>query len=48
LLGLPVDAADDDLLVVEVDRLEVSEDLVLASPGPGQWPRRFTSRWNKH
>lgn len=36
LLGLPVDAADDELLVFEVDRSEVSDDLVLASPGPGQ------------
>jgi hypothetical protein len=36
LLGLPVDPASDELLVFEVDRSEVPDDLVLASPGPGQ------------
>ena len=36
LLSLPVDAANDDLLVFEVDRGEVPDDLVLASPEPGQ------------
>lgn len=36
LLGLPVEAGSEDVLVVEVDRGEVSEDLVLASPEPGE------------
>jgi hypothetical protein len=36
LLGMPVDPASDELLVFEVDRSEVPEDLVLASPEPGQ------------
>lgn len=36
LLGLPVDAAGEELLVVEVDPSEISDDLVLASPDPGQ------------
>ena len=36
LLGLPVDTVGDELLVFEVDRSEVSDDLVLASPEPGQ------------
>ncbi|MGD0700930.1 MAG: CU044_2847 family protein [Trebonia sp.] len=36
LLGLPVDTAGDEFLVFEVDRSEVSDDLVLASPEPGQ------------
>jgi hypothetical protein len=36
LLGLPVDAANDEVLIFEVDRSEVSDDLVLASPEPGQ------------
>jgi len=36
LLGLPVGAGSDDVLVVEVDRGEVSGDLVLASPEPGE------------
>jgi hypothetical protein len=35
LLGLPVDPASDELLVFEVDRNEVPDDLVLASPEPG-------------
>jgi Trypsin-co-occurring domain 1 len=34
LLGMPVEAGSEELLVVEVDRGEVSDDLVLASePG---------------
>jgi Trypsin-co-occurring domain 1 len=36
LLGLPVEADSEDVLVVEVDRNEVSDDLVLASPDPGK------------
>jgi hypothetical protein len=36
LLGLRVDPASDELLVFEVDRNEVPDDLVLASPEPGQ------------
>jgi hypothetical protein len=36
LLGLPVDTAGDEVLVFEVDHSEVSDDLVLASPKPGQ------------
>jgi hypothetical protein len=36
LLGVPVEADSDDILVVEVDRDEVSDDLVLASPEPGK------------
>jgi hypothetical protein len=36
LLGLPVDATGEEVLVFEVDRSEVSDDLVLASPEPGQ------------
>jgi hypothetical protein len=36
LLGLPVDANSDDVLVFEVERGEVSDDLVLASTEPGQ------------
>lgn len=36
LLGLPVEADSDDVLVFEVDRGEVSDDLVLASPEPGK------------
>lgn len=36
LLGLPVEAGSEDVLVVEVDRAEVSEGLVLASPEPGE------------
>lgn len=35
LLGLPVNTVSDELLVFEVDRNEVSDDLVLASPEPG-------------
>jgi hypothetical protein len=35
LLGLPVDRDSGDVLVFEVDRGEVSEDLVLASNDPG-------------
>jgi hypothetical protein len=34
LLGLPVEADSADVLVVEVNRSEVSEDLVLASTDP--------------
>jgi Trypsin-co-occurring domain 1 len=34
LMSLPVEAGSDEILVVEVDRSEISEDLVLASdPG---------------
>ena len=34
LMGVPVEAGSDEVLVVEVDRSEISEDLVLASePG---------------
>ena len=36
LLGLPVEADSKDILVFEVDRNEVSDDLVLASPEPGK------------
>jgi hypothetical protein len=36
LLSLPVNAAEEELLVFEVDRSEVPDDLVLASPKPGQ------------
>lgn len=36
LLGLPVSADGDDVLVFEVDRSEVSDDLVLASDEPGK------------
>jgi hypothetical protein len=36
LLGLPVEAGGGDVLVVEVDRGEVSGDLVLAAPEPGE------------
>jgi hypothetical protein len=35
LLGLPVAASGDDMLVFEVDRSEVPDDLVLAAPEPG-------------
>jgi len=36
LLGLPMQADSDNILIFEVDSGEVSGDLVLASPGPGQ------------
>ena len=36
LLGLPVEADSKDVLVFEVDRNEVSDDLVLASPELGK------------
>jgi len=36
LLGLPVEADSDDILIFEVDRSEVADDLVLASPEPGK------------
>jgi hypothetical protein len=36
LLGLPVEAGSEDVVVVEVDRGEVPEGLVLASPEPGE------------
>ena len=36
LVGLPVEAGSDDILVFEVDPNEVSEDLVLASLEPGK------------
>jgi hypothetical protein len=35
LLGVPVEAGSDDFLVFEVDRNNVSSDVVLASPDPG-------------
>lgn len=31
LVGLPVEAGSEEILVVEVDRAEISDDLVLAS-----------------
>ena len=39
LMGLPVDAGSEEILVVEVDRSEVAEDLVLASE-PGKMTAR--------
>jgi hypothetical protein len=36
LLGMPVQGGSDDILVIEVDRSEVADDLVLASPEPGK------------
>ena len=36
LLGLPADTGSDELLAFEVDRSEVPDDLVLASPSPGE------------
>jgi NTP-dependent ternary system trypsin peptidase co-occuring protein len=36
LLGLPVGADGDEVLVFEVDRSEVPDDLVLASREPGK------------
>jgi Trypsin-co-occurring domain 1 len=36
LLGLPVEADSNDVIVFEVDRGEVPDDLVLASPKPGK------------
>jgi hypothetical protein len=36
LLGLQVEADSNDVLVFEVDREEVADDLVLASPEPGK------------
>src|SRR5262249_27152610 len=38
-MGLPVDAGSEEILVVEVDRSEVAEDLVLASE-PGKMTAR--------
>jgi hypothetical protein len=35
LLGLPVEAGSTEILVCEVDRSEVSDDLLLASLDPG-------------
>jgi hypothetical protein len=35
LVGMPVEPDSSDVLVFEVDRNEVSDDLVLASPKPG-------------
>ena len=35
LLGLRLEAGTDEVVVFEVDRNEVADDLVLASPGPG-------------
>ena len=37
LMGLPVEAGSDEVLVVEVDRREISGDLVLASLSRGRW-----------
>lgn len=36
LLGMPVETDGDDMLVFEVDRIDVADDLVLASPEPGK------------
>jgi Trypsin-co-occurring domain 1 len=36
LLGVPVGADSDDVLVFEVDRSEASDDLILASGEPGK------------
>jgi hypothetical protein len=36
LLSVPLEAGSQETLVFEVDRAEVSEDLVLASPEPGK------------
>jgi uncharacterized protein (DUF1786 family) len=36
LLGVPVGAGTDDVVVFEVDRSEVPDDLVLASAEPGK------------
>ncbi|SRR6266536_923781 len=36
LLGLPVEADSDDIVIFEVERSEVADDLVLASPEPGK------------
>lgn len=36
LLGVPVGEGTDDVVVFEVDRSEVSDDLVLASAEPGK------------
>lgn len=36
LLTVPVEVGSEETLVFEVDRSEVSEDLVLASPEPGK------------
>src|SRR5215471_14937313 len=36
LVGLPVESGSDEILVFEVDHGEMSDDLVLASPEPGQ------------
>jgi hypothetical protein len=36
LLALPVEAESSEVLVFEVDRNEVADDLVLASPEPGK------------
>jgi hypothetical protein len=36
LVGLPVESGSDEILVFEVDRGEMSDDLVLASPEPSQ------------
>jgi len=35
LLGLPIDAGAEDIVVFEVDRDQIGGDLVLASPEPG-------------
>ncbi|MGD0704571.1 MAG: CU044_2847 family protein [Trebonia sp.] len=35
LIGMPVASGNPDVLVFEVDRDEISDDLVLASPSPG-------------
>ena len=36
LMSIPVEAGSEDILEVEVDRYDVSEDLVLAAPEPGK------------
>jgi hypothetical protein len=36
LLGMPVEAGSDDVLIFEVGRSEVADGLVLASPEPGE------------
>jgi hypothetical protein len=40
LVGMPVEANNSDILVFEVDRSEISDDLVLASPEPGTLAER--------
>jgi hypothetical protein len=40
LLGLPVNVDGDGVVVFEVDRSYISDDLVLASPSPGEITER--------